>query len=462
MEDLQLELEQIRKKRQELTERNTAQKKAIKDLKPTQTTVSQGPIKTKLDQNSFEIFEVPLNEIPKYSRDTQPDPDFFLNSSPSKTGNQNIVELSVCDSAILYDSPEINDKDFFQSKNHIEGSNFDSSQDSFNPICVFPKQNGHFPTACDFVENEYLISVSTNLHNKGHGEIYLGDICSNPKTLSDTQLFNVFSQPSTISFTPNYFSEYTFLAGGQTGLLFLFDKRSGSNSILQSQRWKKCHYSQIISTLFLDSKTVLSISRDGTAFIWDLAKLDNGPRPLDGNVNTPNYNVLPTSKPISPTTACLVENGCIYGFVDGSVRIQPRSQMAQQILNDPIIQRDCSITGLDYYNGGNLYEYALAVSSIDGVAEVWSYDSNKLKCTKKIESLAESYVACGWRGRTYQLGIALSNGVIELHEIKSGKKWETKLDQMASCMKFSSSGKALCVGLINGGVSILSCPSVEY
>lgn len=450
MEQLQRQLEDLRKRRQEIVQKRNAEFEAIKEL-----AVAPEPA-PKQDQNAAKkekeqhlSIERPIDQDTSYSpiqhalytRSTQAD---FL-PEPVVIEKKPDIKLSIDDQSeknfeyVFEDTAQVSN----EQQTLIE---FGQTSD-YQCVWSSPQDNRRFPTSIDWCMNNLTFAVAVRQFSAaGEGIVSI----RNPKSPQNSIDLRIPSQPTTVKFVPR--TTDLILVGSLSGQIYLYDKRKSTDSpVAQTQRWNSCHYAQVISTIFTVQRQFLSIAADGSFFTWDLDQLGT---PL-------SKDPLPNSKAemIRPTCAVLDDLGkVVVGFEDGLVA--SRSINKESALEE-ITRRQGPITGLSFRQSSRGFRSALAVSSIDCTLSVFSGE----KETKAISLITGSFVGCEWRPSLPSstsvspvLAALGSDNKVSLYDIAQDDVRSFDLPAMGCCSAFSSDGNMLCVGCIDGSYHLVNCP----
>lgn len=453
MEQLQRQLEELRKQRQEIIQKRNAEYEAIKELTiQPEAQATQAKLKKQAQQKHLTLehrtdeVEVAPTEIAKYTRavqaDTMPEriveikPDYKVEiDENSRTTYDYINEATGSGGKAAI--PFIKQ---FQQAVSSYAQNLPRSSD----ISIFwSSPAGHrFPTAIDWTDHSFAVANRKATTIKGEGYVALHDIGNLDKPIE----IPVSAQPTTIKFVPR--SDDLVIVGGATGLIYLYDSRLPQPLVTQTQRWNACHNAQVISTLFIADRQFMSIGADGSMFHWDIDSLS---KPVA-------KDPLPNSKSqiVNPTAACMNDMGnIVIGFEDGSV-ITRSTAVGSKV--EQLTKQNGSITSLDFRQRTRGHQSVLAVTSLDGTITIWTNN----KCVNKFENLTDLYVGCCWRPCPNQyLVTARSDNVVVFSDLDQKYEKKVTLPSMASCLKFSPDGNMLTAGCLDGSIHIITCPPIS-
>ena len=451
-QDLQKQLEDLRRKHQEVIQKKNAELDAIKELSVAPETVQQTTISA--SQGSSKKVTLSMTEpketvelrpkeevkIEKFTKSTQSEQQFDENSLQNENAD-NYTQNAV----IEIDEKSQTSFDYTNDgyENNVADYDNSSSTSEFTKIWSEKADSRYCATDCQWRGRELLVTYKTNLKNKS-GYILRRDINS----LSQATKYECPSQPTSITCVPR--SNDTFIVGGNTGLIFLYDTREKANPVAQTQRWNACHTCQIIGQLFVSDRRFISVGADGSIYMWEL---DNLAAPIKQELHMSQYK----SQGSRPTAVASTDIGnLLVGFEDGSVFTKGTKGTKDE---ERIMKFGGPITGIDFRPGSKGQRSSFVVSSLDGVTEVISNG----KTLKKVESLTESYVGCAWQPQTPRQCFCAcrSDGIVSLIDCdQSENELSYNLESIATCCRFSNDGKHLCVGTIDENVSVLTCPTL--
>ncbi|KAK8842595.1 hypothetical protein M9Y10_025453 [Tritrichomonas musculus] len=451
MEQLQRQLEELRKRRQEIIQKRNAEFEAIKELAVApEPTPKKEQIEEKKEKEQHLSIERPIDQDTTlnpvqhalYTRSTQAD---FL-PNPVVVEKKPDVKISI---------DEQSEKNFeYVSEESIQVSNDQPTLLNFGPTSDYqiiwssPQDNRRFPSSIDWCMNNTTFAVAVRqFSTTGEGIVSV----RNAKTPQNSIDLRIPSQPTTVKFVPR--TTDLILVGSISGQIYLYDKRSSTDSpVAQTQRWNSCHYAQIISTIFTVQRQFLSIAADGTFFTWDLDSLGS----------CLSKDPLPNSEAqmIRPTCAVINDlNKVVIGFEDGLVASRSINKESQL---EEITRSTGPITGLSFRQSSRGFRSALAVSSIDCTLSVFSGE----KMTKEIALITGSFVGCEWRPTPLStsttvspvLAALKSDNKVSLYDIAQDDERSFQLPAMGCCTSFSGEGNMLCVGCIDGSYHLVNCP----
>lgn len=450
MENLILQLEELKKKRQNIIQKRNIECDAIRELTFNPCNESNESKNNNDNEQSktlcFENFttaEFPPESVVHYTKDIQVDlvekEEVFVEKPRNKIeiddSSERVFNLSFSDNTIDESKPVIPSK--------IDDENMFKYTSDYS-IFWSKNQTGRLiPNDVDWSDQWFSVSLK-NIGKNNDGFVRLQNLTGLDK---EDYVLKLQGQPTTVRFLPH--SNDVLVVGSLSGLVFLFDKRVQNTPVAQTQRYNSCHYSQIVSTIFTVQKQFITIAEDGTIFKWDLDSIGS-PLAKDSFSNT-------KSQLIRPTDACLNDNQLYVGFENGTV--------IQRSLNkDSTIKElhtfDGPITGLSYKQGSKKYQGALAISSLDCSLNIWSNDN----IIKTYESNIDSYVDCKWSPSNLPVlaGFRSDSKVIIYDIENSSKETSINVPSIPTCSGFSQDGNILFTGCIDGSYHLIHCPLKKY
>ena len=441
MDQLQKQLDELRKRRQEIIQKRNAELEAIKELKvsPEPEIVQDHQKKSKSNdvQLSFArpVKDISFNPVQHavYTRATQAD----LMPDPVVVEKKPDVHLSIDDESQTTFDYVVEDNIIAQ--NDVPTISFGPTSD-YEIIWSHSKQvdTRKVPTAIDWSGSTFATALR-HFASVGEGIVSI----RNAKTPDNATEVRVPSQPTTVKFVPR--STDMFIVGTISGLIFLYDKRAQDTPVAQTQRWNSCHYAQIVSTIFTVQRRFLSIAADGSIYSWDIDSLSS----------CLSKDPLPNSSAqmVRPTAACLNDLGkVIIGFEDGKVASRSINKEAPL---ETIATFNGPITGMSFRQSSRGYRSALAVSSLDCNLSVFSGE----KKTKEYTSITDAYLGCEWRpAQSPVLATLRSDGRVLIYDITQNDERSVELPAMGCCSAFSAEGNMLCVGCIDSTIHLINCP----
>lgn len=447
--ELQKQLEELRSRHQEMIDRRMAELEAIKELSVqaefSNSNIPISPVKqTKKvllsmtsPSETVEFAPKDSAQIKKVAISTQIENQIPINDDQQKPQSyyDQTTVLELDQNSVSFENINNTDSEVNETIN-IETSN----TSEFRKIWSEPAVVRYVASDCCWKGHEFYVSYKTNLKDK-LGFILKRDI----NNILQSVRYDCPTQPTCIAMVPH--SSDCFVVGGNTGLIYLYDTREKQNPVSQSQRWNKCHCSQIVGLIFVKDRNLLSVAADGSVYMWDIDALAS---PLDTDLHMSRYKL----QGARPTCVTYTDIGNILiGSEDGSVISKGKTKNEET----KIQQYDGMITSIDFRPGSKGQRSAYCITTLDGVVEVRS-DSKSLK---KIVSLTESYVSCCWQPNPRLCFAACrSDGFVTLVDVleDSNAELNVNLDSIATCCKFSNDGKYLFVGTIDSNSHILSCP----
>ena len=448
-QDLQKQLEELRRKHQEVIQKKNAELDAIKELSVAPETVQQTTISSNHGSSKKVTLsmtepketvelkpkeEIKIEKFTKSTQSEQIETDPLQNENSENYTQNAVIEIDE-KSQMAFDYTNEGDDLNFQTYHSLSSS-------EFTKIWNEKAESRYCATDCQWRGRELLVTYKTNLKNRS-GYILKRDINS----LSSATKYECPSQPTSITCVPR--SNDLFVVGGNTGLLFLYDTREKSNPVAQTQRWNACHTCQIIGQVFVSDRRLISVAADGSIYLWEL---DNLAAPIKQELHMSQYK----SQGSRPTAVTSTDIGnLLVGFEDGSIFTKGTKGTKDE---ERILKYGGPITGIDFRPGFKGQRSSFVVSSLDGVTEVVSNG----KTLKKVESLTESFVGCVWQPQTVRQCFCAcrSDGLVSLYDVdgENGTELSYNLESIATCCRFSSDGRHLCVGTIDENVSVLTCP----